>query len=332
MRDCRCARFGTETSSSPPGREHAEQLGERPRLLLERQVLEHVEAQRAIERAVGETAAPSPSRARRARTSSWRRRLRSRAGRRTRRPARLRRSRRRARAWPAAARPDSAAPPRAWRVGRVVVPGRDRASGGSRRAPRIRRGGPSRGWASGANCTRPRPARGSRGSRPLARPAGRPGRRRLPAGRLPRRWRRRLRRHAGCCGSRRPGSAAADRAGTAAACGAAPAAAAPWLPAACPGTGRHAGIAGGGSICGGIATLIGSSLSSIGCGGRWNGRRRACWPAVAARRAAGRHDRHAVVERGVGDRHRRAARRCSRSPIAAGCRALPLRRVDQLRA
>ena len=35
------------------GREHAKQLGERARLILERQVLEHVEAQRAIEGAAG---------------------------------------------------------------------------------------------------------------------------------------------------------------------------------------------------------------------------------------------------------------------------------------
>ena len=40
------------------GPQHAVQFGERHRLLLERQVLEHVEAQRAIERRPGHTAAP----------------------------------------------------------------------------------------------------------------------------------------------------------------------------------------------------------------------------------------------------------------------------------
>ena len=58
-RDCRCARLGTETSSSPPWPQNPEELGERARLIFERQVLEHVEAQRAIEAAVRDTEAPS---------------------------------------------------------------------------------------------------------------------------------------------------------------------------------------------------------------------------------------------------------------------------------
>ena len=52
MRDCRCARLGTETEELAAGREHPVQLGEGARLFLERQVLEHVQAERAIEAAV----------------------------------------------------------------------------------------------------------------------------------------------------------------------------------------------------------------------------------------------------------------------------------------
>ena len=52
-RDCRWARLGTETSSSPPGRSTRCNSASATRLFLERQVLEHVEAQRAIEHARG---------------------------------------------------------------------------------------------------------------------------------------------------------------------------------------------------------------------------------------------------------------------------------------
>ena len=87
------------------GRDHAKQLRERPRLVGERQMLEHVEAQRAIERRRRRRAARSAIRGVTCADAVVRdRRLRSRGGRGTRRRARPRRSRRRARACPRAAR------------------------------------------------------------------------------------------------------------------------------------------------------------------------------------------------------------------------------------
>ena len=114
-RDCRCARFGTVTSSSPPGCEHAMQFCQGRRLFLERQVLEHVEAQRARERRRRRRAAPRAIPASRGPSCSSGRGLRYAAARGTHRRARPRRSRRRAPRVPAGSAPDTRARVRVWR-------------------------------------------------------------------------------------------------------------------------------------------------------------------------------------------------------------------------